>query len=75
MGEFDEFIRTEPEDAPKDKEPKAEQKSSTKSAPKGKGKSLTELLVGEEDAHQFAEKFGLDEEMTSKVLVPSPKLP
>ena len=70
MGEFDEFIRTEPEDAPKDKEPKAEQKSSTKSAPKGKGKSLTELLVGEEDAHQFAEKFGLDEEMTSKVLVP-----
>jgi hypothetical protein len=31
---------------------------------------LTELLVGEEDAHQFAERFGLDEEMTTKVLVP-----
>lgn len=70
MGEFDEFIRSEPKEAPKEEQPKAEPKSSSKSAPKGKGKSLTELLVGEEDAHQFAERFGLDEEMTSKVLVP-----
>lgn len=70
MGEFDEFIRSEPKEAPKEEPRKAEQKSANKSAPKGKGKSLTELLVGEEDAHQFAERFGLDEEMTTKVLVP-----
>jgi len=58
MGEFDEFIRSEPKEAPEEEQAKAKQKSANKSAPKGKGKSLTELLVGEEDAHQFAERFG-----------------
>jgi hypothetical protein len=69
MGEFDEFIRSEPTEAPKEEQPKAERKA-TPPKSKANNKSLTELLVGEEDAHQFAERFGLDEEMTTKVLVP-----
>ncbi len=71
MGEFDEFVRSEPKEVPPEDKPKAEAKATPKrSATTGQGKSLTELLVGEEDAHQFAERFGLDEEMTTKVLVP-----
>tara|TARA_R110002051_G_scaffold132571_3_gene206174 strand:+ start:3115 stop:4245 length:1131 start_codon:yes stop_codon:yes gene_type:complete len=71
MGEFDEFVRSEPKEVPPEDKRKAEAKASShRSASTGKSKSLTELLVGEEDAHQFAERFGLDEEMTSKVLVP-----
>jgi hypothetical protein len=71
MGEFDEFVRSEPKEVPPEDKAKAEAKATSKrSAGTSQGKSLTELLVGEEDAHQFAERFGLDEEMTSKVLVP-----
>jgi len=71
MGEFDEFVRSAPKEVPPEDKQKSEAKASSKrSASSGKSKSLTELLVGEEDAHQFAERFGLDEEMTSKVLVP-----
>ena len=66
MGEFDEFIRSEPEEVPQ-AEPRVRP-----TAPRSSqlNKSLTELILGESSPHQFAEKFGLDEEMTQKVLVP-----
>ena len=68
MGEFDEFIRSEPEEVPKAEprvRPTAPRRSNTQL-----NKSLTEMILGESSPHQFAEKFGLDEEMTQKVLVP-----
>ena len=68
MGEFDEFIRTEPEEVPKE-EPKVRATSPSGSNTQ-LNKSLTEMILGESSPHQFAEKFGLDEEMTQKVLVP-----
>ena len=68
MGEFDEFIRTEPEEVPKE-EPKVRAPSPSGSNTQ-LNKSLTEMILGESSPHQFAEKFGLDEEMTQKVLVP-----
>ena len=70
MGEFDEFIRSEPKEKPKEEPSKSEAKPRSSTKPKGKGKSLTELIVGDGDAHQFADRFGLDAEMTQKVLVP-----
>ena len=67
MGEFDEFIRSEPEEVPI-MEPKVRPTANKSNA--RLNKSLTEMILGESSPHQFAEKFGLDEEMTQKVLVP-----
>ena len=68
MGEFDEFIRSEPEEVPQ-AEPRV-RATAPRSSNTQLNKSLTELILGESSPHQFAEKFGLDEEMTHKVLVP-----
>jgi len=79
MGDFDEFIKpsaVEVPEAPKAKtntasEASGESKKTGAKSKQPKGKSITELLMGEDqNASVFADRLGLDTEMTEKVLVP-----
>ena len=54
MGEFDEFIRSEPEEVPQ-AEPRV-RATAPRSSNTQLNKSLTELILGESSPHQFAEK-------------------
>ena len=77
MGDFDEFIKpsvVEVTEAPKAKtttasEASGESKKTGAKSKQSKGKSITELLMGEDqNASVFADRLGLDTEMTEKVL-------
>jgi len=68
MSDFDDFLVEEPKEAtPSPKEPTPKKPPST---PKKDQKSLMELLAGSDDPSALAEKYGLDQDLSEKVLVP-----
>ena len=79
MGDFDEFVKPSAVEVPEAPKPRTEATSkagggsekSKGSSKKVKGKSLAEMLMGDEqNPAVFADRMGLDAEMTEKVLVP-----
>ena len=68
MSDFDEFLVEEPKEAtPPPEEPTPKKPTSTS---KKDQKSLMELLAGSDDPGALAEKYGLDPDLSEKVLVP-----
>jgi hypothetical protein len=68
MSDFDEFLVEEPKEAtppPEERTPKKPTSTSKKDQ-----KSLMELLAGSDDPGALAEKYGLDPDLSEKVLVP-----